>query len=128
MESFITYLKEKKKGLYSIWYKCENIIGSNESKIGNWELTNYDNSNEYNMIEVMLISPEKEKSLFRIEIEDKILINFISNDTISQIYYLEENEINSFNFKVLESEDKYISIHSIFFKDYQFQKIMHFIK
>ena len=80
------------------------------------------------MIEVMLISPEKEKSLFRIEIEDKILINFISNDTISQIYYLEENEINSFNFKVLESEDKYISIHSIFFKDYQFQKIMHFIK
>ena len=128
MESFITYLKEKKKGLYSIWYKCENIIGSNESKIGNWELTNYDNSNEYNMIEVMLISPEKEKSLFRIEIEDKILINFISNDTISQIYYLEENEINSSNFKVLESEDKYISIHSIFFKDYQFQKIMHFIK
>ena len=121
MNSFITYLKNNKKGLYSIWYKNDEINEDNQNKFGKWMLNEDLKIND--MIEVILIDPKNEKSIFRIEMGETKLINFILGSTITQMYYLEKNNNN---FKVLESEDKFITIHTVNFKNYEFQKIMHF--
>ena len=134
MDKFVTYLKKNKKGMFKIWYKSNNKIFSNISiktnndKFGNWEVTSTDDS----FIDLSLTTSENEKSLCRIELGETKLINYIYGDTYAQIYYLENNENEDFNLKIIESEDKFITIHRIDFPDnteiYKFQKIMHFIK
>ena len=123
MNSFINYLKTNKKGIYGIWYKNDEINKENQNKFGKWMVN--DNLKINDMIEVILIDPKNEKSIFRIEMGETKLINFILGSTITQMYYLEKN--NNY-FKVIESEDKFITIHTVNFKNYEFQKIMHFYK
>lgn len=125
MNSFINYLKNNKKGIYNIWYKNNEINNENQNKLGKWMLN--DNLKMDDIIEVILIDPKNEKSIFRIEMGETILINFILGSTITQMYYLEENDKKN-NFRVIESEEKFITIHTVYFKHYEFQKIMHFIK
>ena len=64
-------------------------------------------------------------NILKIELGEVPLINFMTGNSLSEIYYLPKKDDS---FKIIETDDKFISKHVVKFKEYEFEKIMHFLK